>query len=46
MKALTKVLDWWRMQLITPEEKYLMKAQDLCDLEYRQKRLGHGYKPL
>lgn len=42
---LTKAIDWWRWQMLTPEEKYLMRSVDVCDLEYRQKKLVYGYRP-
>jgi len=43
MKRVSKVLNWWRLQLLTPEEKFLMGATDHCDLEHRMKKVW-GYR--
>lgn len=43
---LAKILEWWRWQMLTPEEKYLMKAANLADLERRQKEIWSFNKTL
>lgn len=30
---------WWRWQMLTPEEKYLMQSTDIYDLERRMNKI-------
>lgn len=45
-KLLEKFITWWRWQMLSPEEKYLMKSSDVIDLERRQREIWSYKKGL
>ena len=38
---ISKIMDWIKQYQMSPAEKYLSTATDLCDLERKQKQLSY-----
>ena len=38
---ISKIIDWFKDSKMSPAEKYLSTATDLCDLERKQKQLAY-----
>ena len=38
---ISKIMNWFKVSKMSPAEKYLSTATDLCDLERKQKQLSY-----